>query len=62
MVNNRATAASSSHKELKHIFERRRAIMDAAIIRILKSEREKNLNDLSDMVREGGRREYSIYL
>ena len=46
------TVGSHSHKEvdLAHLFERRRNIIDAAIVRILKRDREVSMDTISNIV------------
>ena len=36
--------------DLAHVFERRRAIMDSAIVRILKQEKEMSVDNIAFMV------------
>lgn len=50
-VVNRNRLKSSGHTlDLAHLFERRRAIMDSAIVRLLKKEKEMSLDDIANKV------------
>lgn len=47
----RTSVKSSDHTlDLAHVFERRRGIMDSAIMRLLKKEKEMSLDNIANKV------------
>jgi hypothetical protein len=48
-----AAKERQSHKSLAEVLDRRRDIIDAAIVRMLKREKEKSLDSIAATVRQG---------
>lgn len=53
-MNSRESSVRS--KDIKEVLERRRGIIDAAIIKILKREKKKSLDSIASMVSGGGQK------